>query len=106
MKAEINERFLVKKGTVKCRFEYMIFGLPARSSIYGRGGKVVGDEDLFAHKALLFLLSYFRKRGMKLSKSFKNWFCQEAFNALGRASEKLVINPKTEDDVNNKQDEA
>lgn len=107
MKASVNKRYSVKKGSVGCRFEYAIYGSPRRNMICSRGGKLVGDEDLFAEQSMYFLLSYFRSHGVRLSKSFKNWLVAEAMSALSRAADKLIINPKKqEEDVNNKQDEA
>lgn len=92
----ISDRYKVKKGSVRCSFDYMLYGFPRRNSVYGSGKHLIGNEDLFAYEALFFLLSYLPKRGVKLSKSFKQWFTQEGLNALFRATDELIIKIKEE----------
>lgn len=107
MKAESSSEYRVRSGVIRCRFESTVSGSPKSSSIsFGRVG-LDGDEDLFAFSALKFLSYYLRRHGLKAGKSMKNWYAQEILNVLDRITDKFVItNKKTEEDANNKQDEA
>ena len=99
MKIVPKETFRVKRFHTDCSFRISAYGTKDGHAIQLRDGDIEGDRDLFAYKAFMFLLDYMREKGIRTSKSFNNWLCNAALDALYHMCDKHIVTKKSNPNV-------